>query len=529
MKHINTVITDLSVTFCSSPGALAKCSLKQQTWNRIDKDLYLHASEQNAWIYLEETNEADITNDSLVITDIHVGQAKPDGGLEDNWEHRTCGIWVLRTSYSDDGFRILTAIDVLFGTDAVEPRPGWMLLPTSLQLEDQPDVPAPRLSVRFGRPKSRPDDASTPLSVNGDGTFKIVQISDTHMVTGPGVCNDAIDADGQPLPSMEADPHTVEFLGAILDLEKPNLVILSGDQVHHDVPDTQSPLFKVVSPLISRSIPFAAVFGNHDDEGTHALSRKKQMSILQDLPFCLAQPGPESIDGVGNYHLQVFSHDKSEVPVATLFFLDSHGQISSKIKNPDYDPIQQSQINWFTSISQDLRKSRIAEDGGDFPHLSLAFMHIPFPEYARNELLISGGKRREPTEGPSSNTHFYDALVQEEVAAVGCGHDHVNDFCALLPDTQQGLSAENGDQSGKLGPWLCYNGGSGFGGYCSYDENRYYRRTRVWEIDTKKNDLKTWKRIEYSNDRFEELILVEGGRIIAPSTKPDVGHTCISL
>jgi len=57
-----------------------------------------------------------------------------------------------------------------------------------------------------------------------------------------------------------------------LDVEKPDLVILTGDQLHHDIPDSQSALFKVVAPIIERSIPFAAVFGNHDSEGIHALS-----------------------------------------------------------------------------------------------------------------------------------------------------------------------------------------------------------------------------------------------------------------
>ena len=98
------------------------------------------------------------------------------------------------------------------------------------------------------------------------------------MVTGVGVCKDAIDAYGQPLPESEADPLTIDFLGGILDVEKPDLVILTGDQLHHDISDSQSALFKVVAPLIERSIPFAAVFGNHDDEGTYALSRKYLVS-----------------------------------------------------------------------------------------------------------------------------------------------------------------------------------------------------------------------------------------------------------
>jgi predicted phosphodiesterase len=76
------------------------------------------------------------------------------------------------------------------------------------------------------------------------------------------------------LPASEADPRTVAFLGEVLDIEKPDFVLLTGDQVHHDILDTQSALFKVVAPLIERKIPYAAVFGNHDSEGAYALSRK---------------------------------------------------------------------------------------------------------------------------------------------------------------------------------------------------------------------------------------------------------------
>lgn len=64
------------------------------------------------------------------------------------------------------------------------------------------------------------------------------------MVTGVGVCNDAVDAYGRPLPPQAADPLTIDFLGDFLDLEKPDLVILTGDQLHHDIPDSQSALFK---------------------------------------------------------------------------------------------------------------------------------------------------------------------------------------------------------------------------------------------------------------------------------------------
>lgn len=239
-----------------------------------------------------------------------------------------------------------------------------------------------------------------------------------------------------------------------------------------------------------------------------------QMSLLQDLPFSLCQSGSEQVDGLGNYYLQVFALEPSELPLSTLYFLDSHGQIPSKVQNPDYDSIKQSQIDWFTCTSQALRKAR-ENHNYSYRHLSLAFMHIPLPEYADSDLIIRGGRRREPTEGPSFNSHFYDALVKEGIAAVGCGHDHVNDFCGLRPQQRHKNSQHDGNETPQLGPWLCYGGGSGFGGYCSYDEKRFHRRTRIWEFDTKTGSIKTWKRVEYASERIDELVLVESGAVVA--------------
>ena len=246
-----------------------------------------------------------------------------------------------------------------------------------------------------------------------------------------------------------------------------------------------------------------------------------QMSLLQDLPFSLCQPGPEKVDGVGNYYLQIFDHAQSQLPLSTLYFLDSHGQIASKVKDPDYDWIKQSQIDWFTRTSQALRRTREEHDSNGRFHLSLAFMHIPLPEYGDSNLIIKGGQRREPTEGPSFNSHFYNALIKEKISAMSCGHDHVNDFCALRPDDMHEESRQYALQYPRLSPWLCYGGGSGFGGYCSYDGKRYHRRSRVWELDTKTGGIKTWKRVEYAGERVDELVLVKSGEVAPGSHQED--------
>jgi hypothetical protein len=246
------------------------------------------------------------------------------------------------------------------------------------------------------------------------------------------------------------------------------------------------------------------------------------MTILRSLPFSLCQPGPKEVDGVGNYYLQVFPHLTSQAAVLTIYLLDSHGQIPSKVKDPDYGWITQRQIDWFQNTSQELRKER-EELHPQYPHMSLAFMHIPLPEYADSSLVIRAGRRREPTEGPSFNSHFYDALSKESVTAVGCGHDHVNDFCAKGPQRQELFDRDSGSHAPASDPWLCHGGCSGFGGYCSYGGKRYHRRARIWELDTGAGILKTWTRVEYSRDRNDEMILAKYGEAYAPMKEDAMG------
>ncbi|OHW97572.1 phosphatase dcr2 [Colletotrichum incanum] len=494
------VVTDLTVCICPTISP-STCELDTRIWHRIEKDLYLYTSQQSAWLYVALANEEELTPMDRLVMGIRVGGPSPG----DSWESRPGGIWVLRSMFIGTIGQAVTQVDVLFGMDAVDPRPQWTLMSSSLQLEGQPTEPAPRLSVLHGRAEPKPDARAT-LRVREDGTFKIVQISDTHMVTGVGVCEDAIDADGKDLPKSVADPLTVDFIGRTLDVEKPDLVILTGDQLHHDIPDSQSALFKVVAPMIDRSIPFATVFGNHDSEGTHALSR------------------PEHVCGVGNFCLQVLAPAPSQIPVSTLYFLDSHGEVSTKIRKPDYDPIEQSQIDWFTDTSRAQRLAREKDDSENSCfHLSLAFQHIPLPEFRDPYLSIRNGQQGEPPETPSLNSHFYAALVEGGVSALGCGHDHVNNFCALLP--QQ--TPQKGGKPPQSGPWLCYGGGSGFGGYCSYGGKRYHRGTRVWELVPSDRSLKTWRRVEHAMVRVDELVLVKGGAVVDSGEDED-GNDVVS-
>jgi hypothetical protein len=228
------------------------------------------------------------------------------------------------------------------------------------------------------------------------------------------------------------------------------------------------------------------------------------MSLVETLPYSLSESGPEEIDGVGNYYVEVLARGSSKHSALTIYLLDTHAYSPNEQAYKGYDWLKKNQIDWFKNTSKGLKKEKEHADYTHI-HMNLAFIHIPLPEYNNKDLPRKGGWREGVT-APGFNSGFRDALVEEGVVMVSCGHDHANDYCALSP-TEQGNPAL----------WMCYAGGSGFGGYGGY--NDYIRRVRFFDIDTNGGRITTYKRVEYGevNKRIDEQIIVEGGKA-APLT-----------
>lgn len=246
LHHPGIVITDLTLTTCSTLNPLSKCRLDPDQWHRVEKDLYLNSGwVSSAYLHVKRKKEEELAVTDRIVVDVRISRLDPsvgEGGQQgEKWEARPGGIWLLRSSkrHDSDSERAVTAIDVLFGADAVEPRPGWTLTQTPLLLDAGQDVQVARLSFRHGKPKVEHRDVIP--RVRKDGKFKILQVSDLHLSTGVGACRDAMDEKGEVRGKCEADPRTLDFVEKILDEEKPDMVVLSGDQVNGDTaPDTQS-------------------------------------------------------------------------------------------------------------------------------------------------------------------------------------------------------------------------------------------------------------------------------------------------
>ena len=290
------------------------------------------------------------------------------------------------------------------------------------------------------------------LKFNANHKFKIVQFTDIHWKYG----NPASDEAG-------------ERMAEVLDAEKPDLVVFTGDLIF--AKPAREGLDKALEATITRGIPFAVTWGNHDDE--QDLSRKELSAHVATKAGNLTST-VEGISGVTNYTLSVKSTDgKRDAAVLYIFDSNSYSPIK-KVKG--YDWIKHDQVEWYRQTS---KAFTAANDGKPLP--ALAFFHIPLPEFheaVQNESAYFVGTRKEKACAPEINTGLAAAMLEAgDVMGVFVGHDHVNDYVV--------------DWRGIL---LGY--GRFTGGATVYHDIPEGNGARIIELTEDSRTIKTWIRIK---------------------------------
>ena len=289
------------------------------------------------------------------------------------------------------------------------------------------------------------------LRFGNTGRFKIVQFTDIHWHNGES-------ADQQSAALMEKVAHA----------ESPDLIVLTGDILSGGgCNDALESLRQIVEILERCGTPWAAVFGNHDDEGT--ATRHELMDVMQESVLSLSEPGPADVPGVGNYILTVQSSEGVD-PAALLYFIDSGSYAPTDIGG--YDWIRREQIMWFLGESGKFT----ASVGNPLP--ALAFFHIPLPEYDEVwDFHTCYGAKYENICAPQLNTGFFAALHEAgDVMGTFVGHDHINDFW--------------GDLHGIR---LCYGRATG---YNTYGREGFPRGARVVALQEGAQQFETWLHLD---------------------------------
>lgn len=233
------------------------------------------------------------------------------------------------------------------------------------------------------------------------GLFKIVQITDLHYKLG-----------------VKASEQGLTCVREMVQTEKPDLVVVTGDIIYSAPAD--STLSIVLKTFAQLGVPFCMTFGNHDyDFKTPAVALYNQM---QKTPNCVM---PVLQGKNTDYSLPILSSNGKRT-AAVLYCIDTHnkpaiGGIGG------YQWISHNQITWYRQRSMVYKQKN-----GGRPVPSLAFLHIPLPEFnyaTANTQCPMYGSRLEKAYSPSINSGMFASIKEMgDIMGVFCGHDHDNDY-----------------------------------------------------------------------------------------------------
>lgn len=226
------------------------------------------------------------------------------------------------------------------------------------------------------------------------------------------------DVHNRPLASPHSRTKTLEGLKKVISKTPCDLIVFLGDIVH-------GPDFKQVSEDygfylrqvldIAGDIPFATVFGNHDDECD--VCKKEILDIIKSYPNSLTKGE--------NYVLNMNGE--------TLLFIDSGSYYDGE--ESYYDTVKQSTIDW--AVNEIKGKKAVL-----FQHIIVPDIFNAIDEYKhfRPFCIYSGGKWLKFKKGiqktgtmferpcpPDINTAELEQLAPYLEGAV-FGHDHMNTF-----------------------------------------------------------------------------------------------------
>ncbi|MCP2265094.1 metallophosphoesterase family protein [Promicromonospora thailandica] len=328
----------------------------------------------------------------------------------------------------------------------------------------------PRRGLRFGR----------------DGRFRIVQFNDTQ-------------------DDEKIDRRTLELMRAVLDDERPDLVVLNGDNITGgcDTPlEMRQAMNNVVQPMEERGVPWAVTFGNHDEDSTpdSGVDEADMLAFYRSYRHNVNGPTAPGITGQGNSHLLI--DGRGGKPAFNVWLLDSGRYAPETLGGQDFegyptwDWLRMDQVKWYhdTSVALERRYGR--------PIPSLMFIHIPLWEYrfmwfgsvdgrtdadherGRVRHRIEGERNEDECPGPFNSGMFSAIRHRGDVRGVFCGHDHVNTY--------------SGDYYGVL---LGYAGNTGFGTYgLSGPERNRLRGARVYDLDESVDGVLAGTRMRFASE-----------------------------
>ncbi len=182
----------------------------------------------------------------------------------------------------------------------------------------------------------------------------ILQISDTQIIDATQT------RAGETPQSSYYNPDKMEarlfgFLRETITNTKPDLILITGDLVYGKYDDKGTSLLALINAMDSYKIPWAPVFGNHDNESK--MGADWQCDQLESSEYCLFKQ--RELSGNGNYTVGIAQGGKL---TRVFFMMDSNGSGAaseeSLANGHTYREagFKEDQVDWFMEIGTQIKE-----------------------------------------------------------------------------------------------------------------------------------------------------------------------------
>ena len=234
------------------------------------------------------------------------------------------------------------------------------------------------------------------------------------------------------------DERCYDYLREIIDATSPDLILITGDVVYGEFDDNGENLLELIEFFESYNIPWAPVFGNHDNESKMGVDW--QCDQLEAAENCLFLQ--RELTGNGNYTVGIEQGGKL---TRVFFMLDSNGcggASAESIANGHTKTgvgFGEDQIKWYTNLATDITESSPETKLSMAFHIQLSVFGDAFAKYntdGKTQVHIDqldeknegdfgfiGAALKGPWDGDKTVWNGFKALG---VDSVFVGHEHAN-------------------------------------------------------------------------------------------------------